>query len=77
MAKKLSKADREELDEAVRTLRQALKDALQQQEDDDKCEKTLAAQSDSAAIKAAADRDGMKGGILMARALGKRGGPQE
>lgn len=76
MSKKMTKAEREEVEKDLATLRRAVAQCEQTLKDDDAADKAAKAASDSEMIKAAAVRDGTKGGILLARELGRRGGPK-
>jgi hypothetical protein len=78
MAKeKMSKAERQQLEADLATLRRAVTE----------CEKELAADDEAVAadkaatgaeiIKAAVKRDGSTVGFLLAREMGRRGGPKE
>ena len=74
---KLSKEEREEVHKNLQLCKNAVQAFQSMLDADDAATKAVEAQSEAEIIKAAAKRDGTRAGILLARALGRRGGPQE
>jgi hypothetical protein len=77
MAKQLSKEERQEVEKNLQVCRNAVQTFESMLEADSAATKAVEAQSNSEIIKAAAKRDGTRAGILLARELGRRGGPPE
>jgi hypothetical protein len=73
---KMTKAERQECERNLAVCRSAVTKFQEMLKADDDADKAAAASSDFETVASIAKRDGTAAGILAARELGRRGGPQ-
>jgi hypothetical protein len=73
---KMTRAEREDCEKNLEVCRSAVAAFEKLLAADDAAEKTAQASSDRETVASIAKRDGMTAGVLAARELGRRGGPQ-
>lgn len=74
---KMTKAERTECEKNLALCRSACMTFEKMLKEDDEADKAAKAASDSTTVAEIARRDGTAAGILAARQLGHRGGPQD